>query len=181
MGVNWKTVVGTVAPTIATALSGPLAGLATAAVAGAFGLGDGATEEQLTAVVGKASPDHLLALKKAEQDFVLRLRELDVDIERIAMADRSSARKRETSTGDNLTPRMLALCAVLTFSGCVVFVFWLAFSSAGVDPVVMGLVGSMTGYVSAKAELVYAYYFGSSAGSEGKDHLLYKSTPRDER
>lgn len=179
MGVDWKAIVGTVAPTIATAFGGPLAGLATAAVAEAFGLGSGISEEQIAAAVGKASPDHLLALKKAEQDFILRLRELDVDIERIAVTDRSSARRREASTGDNLTPRMLAMCAVLTFSGCVGFVFWLAFSSTGVDPVVMGLVGSMTGYVSAKAELVYAYYFGSSAGSESKDHLLYKSTPRE--
>lgn len=180
MKFDWKSVVGTVAPTIAAALGGPLAGLATAAIAGAFGLGDGASEEQIALAVGKASPEHLLALKKADQEFTVRLRELDIDLERLVMADRASARSRETSTGDYWTPRTLAACAVFTFAGCVVFVFWLALSgTGGIDPLVMGLVGSMTGYASAKAELVYSYYFGSSAGSESKDALLYKSTPTE--
>lgn len=179
MSVDWKSVVGTVAPTIAAALGGPLAGLATAAIAGAFGLGDGATDAQVAAAVGKASPEHLLALKKADQEFAVKLRELDVDLERIAMADRASARKRESTTGDNITPRVLATCAVLTFAGCVGFVFWLALAGRQIDPLVMGLVGTMTGYASAKAELVYSYYFGSSAGSQGKDRLLYKSSPAE--
>lgn len=177
MAVDWKSVVGTVAPTLATALGGPLAGLATAAIAGAFGLGDGVDEKQLAAVVSRASPENLLALKKADQDFALKMRELDVDLERLSMADRDSARRRETATGDNLTPRTLAACAVLTFAGSVGFVFWLALAGKQIDPLVMGLVGTMTGYASAKAELVYSYYFGSSAGSQGKDSLLYKSTP----
>lgn len=181
MAVDWKSVVGTVAPTLATALGGPLAGLATATIAGAFGLGDGATDAQVAAAVGKASPDHLLALKKADQEFAVKLRELDVDLERVAMADRASARKREARTGDNWTPRLLAATSVLTFAGSVAFVFWLAISGKGsnLDPLVMGLVGTMLGFVSAKTEMVYNYYLGSSAGSHGKDQLLYKSTPTE--
>lgn len=176
---GWKSVIGTVAPTIATALGGPLAGLATAAIAGAFGLGDGVTEGQLVAAVGKASPDQLLALKKAEQDFIVRLHELDVDIERVNAADRASARLRESTSGDLWTPRLLAALSVLLFAGCVIFVFWLALAGVTIDPLVMGLVGTMIGYASAKTELVYTYYFGSSAGSSNKDRLLYKSTPTE--
>lgn len=180
MQFDWKSVVGTVAPTIATALGGPLAGLATTAIAGALGLGDEATEGQIAAAMGKATPETLLALKKADQDFAVRMRELEVDLERLAMADRASARKREAATGDNWTPRLLAAAAVLTFAGNAAFVCWLAVSGRGnLDPLVMGLVGTMLGFVSAKAEMVYNYYLGSSAGSQGKDHLLYKSTPTE--
>ena len=34
-----------------------------------------------------------------------------------------------------------------------------------VDPTVIGLIGTLIGYVSAKADMVIAYYFGSSSGS----------------
>lgn len=182
---GWKqalpeSVIGVVAPTIATALGGPLAGLATAAIAKVFGFGDGVSQGQLAAAVGKASPDHLLALKNAEQDFIIRLHELDVDIERVNAADRASARLRESTSGDLWTPRLLAALSVILFAGCVVFVFWLALAGVGTtDPLVMGLVGTMIGYASAKTELVYTYYFGSSAGSSNKDNLLYKSTPTE--
>lgn len=88
---DWKSIVGTVAPAIATALGGPLAGLGVAAVGKALGLGDGASEDEVSAAVLKASPEQLLSVKKAELEFTARMKELDVDLERIAVADRHSA------------------------------------------------------------------------------------------
>ena len=87
--------VRTVAPTIATAVGGPLAGMATRAISEALlGKPDG-TEEELAQAAANATPEQLLALKKAEQDFAVRMRELDIDLERIANEDRNSARDRE--------------------------------------------------------------------------------------
>ena len=100
---GWKDIVSTVAPAIATALGGPLAGLGVAAVGKALGLGDGAGEEDVAAAVLKASPEQLLSVKKAELEFTARMKELDVDLERIAVADRQSARRREAATGDSWT------------------------------------------------------------------------------
>ena len=48
---DWKGIVGTVAPAIAAALGGPLAGLGVSALAGALGLGDGANEEEVARAV----------------------------------------------------------------------------------------------------------------------------------
>ena len=99
--------VRTVAPSIASAVGGPLAGMATKAISEALlGKPDG-SEEELLQAAAKATPEQLLALKKAENDFALQMRELDIDLERIASEDRDSARNREIKTKD-WTPKILA-------------------------------------------------------------------------
>lgn len=163
---RWKNVIGTVAPALATALGGPLAGLATSAIAGALGLGGDINEEQLAAAVDKASPEQLVALKKANLEFLARMKELDVDLERIAMTDRASARKREAATGDSWTPRILAVLVIGLFGFCV----WWAFTDniAAMDAAQIGIIGGVIGYASAKADTVVGYYFGSSVGEFGQ-------------
>jgi hypothetical protein len=39
-----------------------------------------------------------------------------------------------------------------------------------------GLVGTMIGYASAKADQVVSYYFGSSAGSKAKDETIRRQS-----
>jgi hypothetical protein len=36
------------------------------------------------------------------------------------------------------------------------------------DPAIVGIIGTLIGYVSAKADQVVSYYFGSSSGSKEK-------------
>lgn len=160
---GWKDIVSTVAPAIATALGGPLAGLGVAAVGKALGLGDGAGEEDVAAAVLKASPEQLLSVKKAELEFTARMKELDVDLERIAVADRQSARRREAATGDSWTPRLLAVLVLAMFGGCVCWAF--TGNVAAMDAAQIGIIGGVIGYASAKADTVVGYYFGSSVGA----------------
>lgn len=170
MSFDWKSVVGTVAPTIATALGGPLAGLAVKAIGGVFGLGEGATESEIAKAVAGATPEQLLALKSAEQAFIVKMRELDVDLERINAGDRNSARDREKEVKD-WTPRILAGVIVAGFLGTVYMV--LAGYVEGLkDPMTATLTGTLIGYVSAKADQVVSYYFGSSASSKTKDETI---------
>lgn len=162
---DWKGIVGTVAPAIAAALGGPLAGLGVSALAGALGLGDGANEDEVASAVSRATPEQLLAVKRAEMDFVARLKELDIDLERLAVADRASARRRETATGDSWTPRLLAVLTLGLFGGCV----WWAFTGdmGTLDAAQSGIIGGVIGYASAKADTVVGYYFGGSvSGSQ---------------
>lgn len=176
--MNWdKTLstIGAVAPAIATALGGPLAGLAVGAIASVFGLGkDGAevTNEQISAAVAGATPADLLALKKADQDFAVKMRELDVDLERIAQSDRASARDREKSTGSYATS-ILATVIIAGFLFMIAMV--LSGQVAGIkDPQISALVGTLIGYVSAKADQVVSYFFGSTAQSRAKDATINK-------
>jgi len=159
--MDWKKIVGTVAPGIATALGGPLAGLAVGALGKAL-LGDEAAgEDAVAAAVLQANPEALAKVKAAEFEFQARMKELDIDLERIHAADRDSARKREVAVG---SWAVNALAFVIVFSafgiaGSVLF-GWAKVESA--------LAGAILGYVFSELKQVTAYFFGSSAGSKAK-------------
>ena len=170
MAFDWKATLGVVAPTIATALGGPFAGMAANAVIGALGLSPDAGDKDIAVAMASATPDQLLALKKADQDFTLGLKKLDVDLEKIASDDRDSARKREGEVKD-WAPRILAATIIVGFLSTVFMV--LSGCVEGLkDPMTATLTGTLIGYVSAKADQVVSYYFGSSARSAAKDTTI---------
>ena len=175
MSFDWKAVVGTVAPGIATALGGPLAGMAVKTLSDhLLGHPDGSEDDVAQAIAG-ASPDILLKMKEADQAFTLSMQQAGVDLEKIAAGDRDSARKREIATGDNATPRILAGIVVLGFFG-VVYSVLSGYVDGLKDPSIATLIGTLIGYVSAKADQVVSYYFGSSAGSDKKTDLMHKQS-----
>jgi hypothetical protein len=164
---DWKKIVGAVAPTLATALGGPLAGVAAQTLSAALLGKEGGDDNEIAAAVLTGGVDGLEKIKRAEADFQIRLRELDIDLEKIHQADRASARDREAKTGDFWTLRVLSGLIV----GSFVAVVWEVLFGGG-SAVDSALAGSLIGYLSAKADMVAAYYFGSSAGSERKTELL---------
>ncbi len=92
--MDWKSIVKVVAPTIATGLGGPLAGLATKALSEVLlGRPDGTEDEVAQAVLG-ANPDQLLAIKQADQEFAKEMKRLDIDLEKTYVADTSDAPAR---------------------------------------------------------------------------------------
>ena len=170
---DWKSFVKKVAPFIGTALGGPLGGAAASALAGALG-GDPTktTDQQLAAMVQNVTPEQLLALKTAENDFALKMQALgfqhETDLLQTSAADRASARTRETVVKD-WTPRVLAYGVTAGFFGLL---YWLMrhevpASSKDILNVMLGSLG--TAWIS-----VVTYYFGSSAGSEAKNDIIAK-------
>lgn len=158
--------VKTVAPSIATAVGGPLAGMATKMISEALlGKPDG-TEAELVEAAAKATPEQLLALKQAEQDFAIKMRELDIDLERISNEDRNSARNREIKTKD-LTPRFLAAAVTFGFFGVLSWMIANGLPANGGEAmlVMLGTLGTAWG-------AIISYYFGSSAGSREKTDQL---------
>ena len=100
--MDWKSIVRTVAPTLATALGGPLAGAAVQALSVALlGRPDG-TEQEVAEAVLVGGTDALLKVKQAEADFAVKMRELDI---------RDLASARELAKVDYQTPRTLALAS----------------------------------------------------------------------
>ena len=162
--------VRTVAPTIASAVGGPLAGMATRAISEALlGKPDG-SEQELTEAAAKATPEQLLALKQAENDFAIKMRELDIDLERIANEDRDSARNREVATKD-WTPRILAGLITVGYFGALFYMLRNGLPQHGGSEamlVMLGTLGTAWGGV-------VAYYFGSSAGSKAKDEAMRRN------
>jgi hypothetical protein len=171
MDLDWKRVVGTVAPTLATALGGPLAGMATRAVAGAVLDRDDAAPEEVAAAVLAGGPEVLVKLREADNNFAVQLRQLDVDIERVAAGDRESARQRESRTGDTFTPRALAFLITAGFFGAL---FWLLVHGKpdqGGDALLV-----MLGSLGTAWSGVIGYFYGSTQTSAQKNELLARAT-----
>lgn len=168
--MDFMKIIGAVAPTLATAVGGPIGGMAYKVIADALGLPDGASKDDMTKAINNASADQLLALKKADNDFAVQMRELDIDLEKIAASDRDSARRRETQVRDWM-PRILAFVVVAGFMATV-FLVLMGYVDGMKDPLMATTVGTLIGFVSAKAEQVIAYYFGSSSSSQQKTQLL---------
>jgi len=162
--------VRTVAPSIASAVGGPLAGMATKAISEALlGKPDG-SEAELVQAAAMATPEQLLALKKAEQSFEVQMRELDIDLERIASEDRDSARNREIKTKD-LTPKFLAASVTVGYFGVLFYMLTHGLPTTGGSEamlVMLGTLGTAWGGIMA-------YYFGSSAGSKAKDEAIRRN------
>jgi hypothetical protein len=158
-----KSFLATVAPTLATALGGPLAGVATRAIAGKI-LGDEtASYEQVeTALMGASAPD-LVKLKELELEFQAQLKEADIKLEKIAADDRNSARDRQVKLKDR-TPAILGLSIIIGFFGVLAYLFKYGLPETGSEVllIMVGSLGMMTSQVGN-------YFFGSSAGSKTKD------------
>jgi hypothetical protein len=161
---------GQLAPSIATALGGPLAGVAVKTLSSAlFGHEDG-TEEQISVAMASATPDQLAAIKKIDADFKVQMKSLDIDLERISAGDRDSARQMQVATKD-WTPKALAFFITFGFFGALVWILVFGIPTTGTEVLLM-----MLGSLSTSWTGVVQFYYGSSAGSKQKTDAL---TARD--
>jgi hypothetical protein len=160
-------VLQTVAPTIARATLGPFGGLAATAISAILGtpLGD---EQATNAALLNATPDQLLAIKKAETDFQIQMKSLGITEEKLVYDDIANARSREITVKDS-TPKYMAYLITLGFFGVLGYLIVEGKPAVGGD-VMLVMVGSLgtawTGIIS--------YYFGSSAGSADKSAAINK-------
>ena len=152
-------------------LAGPYGALASKVLAPILGTKPDAKEDDYTAALAKATPEQIQAIKQAEEQFQLQMKQLDIasveELEKLASDDRASARNREIQVKD-LTPRILAFAVViLCFAGEGLYFFLGAPRNASPE-----LIGRILGTLDSALILVLSYYFGSSAGSDRKTELL---------
>ena len=159
-----------IAPTVATALGGPLAGLAVEAVSKVLGVSTEETQKLLD--TGKMTADQIAQVKVAEIELQKQAQALGLNFEQLAVQDRSSARGMQIATNSKLVP-VLAVIIVGSFIAVVIGTL------LGLSKIEGAMAGTLVGYLSAKAEQVVAFFFGSSSGSQRKDELLYNSVPGD--
>lgn len=174
MDFDWKGMVKTIAPGIATALGGPLAGNAVKYLEDAV-LGPDqprGDDKVLAAALQAATPEQLLALKKADQDFTLNMQKIGVDLEKLDADDRDSARKREIAVKDWI-PGVLAVGITFGVFYTVYYVTHFPIPPDNKDMVV-GLLEMMK---TAWAIGVIGYYFGSSHGQTRTTELLAQAPP----
>ena len=172
---NWKSVLGKLAPTAASLLLGPFAGMAVSALGDALGIDEPTQAKIETAFKSNAlTAEQLMAVKLAEQNLALKLEELGVKREDIAASDRNSARTNNVAGGTQNKLFFLSVLLLGTTLGCEVWVLFNGYP-AHIPEIV---VGRILGLMDSIAAAVLAYWFGTTAGSADKTHLLANSTPK---
>ena len=150
------------APAVATAVAGPLGGMAVSALAGKFGV-----EDSVAAVAKAIAGDPEAATKLAEID----LRQFQAENE-----DRNSARIREAAVaaagGNHFSQLVVPVLALGTVALTFVFIGILVFKK--IDTEQQQLVIFALGYATAAAQQVLSYYFGSSKSSQDKTAAMQK-------
>jgi len=160
MTMNW---LSTIAPTIASALGGPLAGLAVEAVSKAIGIDP--KDVTKTIAEGKLTGDQIALIKQAEVEMAARAQELGLDFAKLAVDDRKSAREMQ-STNNSWVPGLMAIVVTIGFFGILIGLMTEHFKTREALMLMLGSLGTAwTGII--------AFYFGSSAGSQAKDEMIH--------
>lgn len=140
-----------IAPSLATAVVGPLGGAAIASIASKLGVSDTVEE------VAKAITTDPAAVQK--------IQELELEFAKIDVADTSDARKRETEIATSASAPWYSKI-VTPFLAVGVFVFWSSVQWVlvhhVVPPEMREIVIRLLGQLDAAFMMVLTYYFGAS-------------------
>ena len=147
-----KNLVGAVAPTIGTALGGPMGGMAANMIADVLGVPN--TPKAIEKAIQEATPEQMLELKKAEQEFELQMKELDVDVFKLEVADGQDARSKFSK---DWTARIMGISVVGGFMG---YIFLVTLQPPEQNS--EALINLVLGYLGGLASAVISFYFGAS-------------------
>ena len=157
----------TVAPTIATALGGPLAGMAVSAVAKAIGVSPDEVQSVISS--GKLTAEQVASIQLAELELKKQAQSMNLDFAKLMAEDKKSARDMQIAT-KSWIPALLAVFVTIGFFGILLGLMTEHFKTSDALMLMLGsLATAWTG--------VMAFYFGSSASSQAKTELLAKSEP----
>lgn len=156
------------APTVASALGGPLAGAAVTALGGIFGLSN-ATQDKIADVIsnGQMTPEQVARLRELELQFTSDERERGFKYAELEFRDRDSARQMQVATR-SYTPEILSwliITATLVLEGYVL--------TQGIPPQVSDIVaGRVLGTLDTAFVTVLSFWLGTSYGSRQKDATI---------
>ena len=112
-----KNIIGAVAPTIGTALGGPMGNMAANMIADTLGCEP--TPKKIEKAVQAATPEQLAEIKKIDAEFEIKMKELEVDLYELETKDIQDARGKFSK---DWTSRIMGLFVVGGFMGYIFLV-----------------------------------------------------------
>jgi hypothetical protein len=146
------------APTIASAAGGPMAGMAVKIAAQKLGMPE-ATANEIEDLIEK-QPEKAILLKEADKEFKDRIREMEIDLEsfKTEVEDRKDARQNFAT---DWTPKVFSILSLLLYGGFVMIVTLLPHDQN--DETIISLVlGQLSGILGTAA----AFFYGGSNGNK---------------
>lgn len=169
--MNWIDSIKSLAPTVASALGGPLAGAAVASLGSIFGVSE-PTQEKIGRLFSDSqiTSDHLAEIRKLEMQYQNEEKERNFRYAEMEFKNTADARDMQKQTRSYF-PATLSSIVVVGFFGILV-----ALMVKVITPTEALLV--MLGQLSAGFAAVLNFWLGSSNGSQAKDKLLADSVPK---
>jgi hypothetical protein len=166
MSSNWKDTLAAIAPTLAAAIGGPLAGGAVKFLSGKL-LDEGANLKDLENFVTNASPEQLAEVKRSDNEFKLEMERLNVDLFALEVKGRENAR---VSHKDH--PMPMVICLLLTLL--------VALGAYGLMTIVVpeqnaNIVFMLFGQIVTAWGSSIAYWVGTTKSSSDKTKLIRSS------
>jgi hypothetical protein len=155
----------TLAPTLASALLGPLGGVAVASIGKIFGI-DSATTESISKVfeTGKLTPEQISAIKALELKYQAEEAERGFRYVELEYKNTADARDMQKQT-KSYFPATLSLGITMGFFS--ILVTMLVWEYKPTEPLLI-----MLGALGAAFGAVVNFWLGSSDGSRRKDQML---------
>ena len=153
-----KNIVGAVAPTLGSALGTPMGGMAANLIAKTLGVSN--DQKSIQQALQNATPEQMLELKKAEQEFETQMKELDVDIFQLETQDKQHARGMFSK---DWTARIIGL---FTIGGFLGYIFLVTLQPPEQNS--EALINLVLGYLGGFASAIISFYFGASHSGEDK-------------
>jgi hypothetical protein len=147
-----KNLVATVAPALGSALGSPLGGAAVSMIAEKLGVPN--NKQAVEKAIRQATPDEMLKLKEADNEFELKMKELDVDVFRLETEDIQDARK---NFSNDWTSKLLGF---ITLGGFMGYIFLVTLQPPEQNS--EALINLVLGYLGGLASAVISFYFGAS-------------------
>lgn len=170
--MDWLTTLKSLAPTVASALLGPLGGIAVAAVGNLLGVSD-ATQDKIAQAIqtGQMTPEQITQIKQLEIEYQNNEKERGFRYSELAFKDRDSARTANVQGGVQRYLFWLSLALLLATLGSEITVLFVGLPVGTPDIVA----GRVLGLMDSVALMVLAYWYGTSSGSAQKTELLAQS------
>ena len=90
--MNFKKIIGSVAPFLGSLVGGPFGAMAGKALGGLLCGNENASQEEIENQLMNASPADLVKIKQIDSDYKQKLAQIGLDEKKIAALDRDSAR-----------------------------------------------------------------------------------------
>lgn len=158
-----------IAPTVATALLGPLGGAAVSAIGSILGVSD-ATQDKIASAIqaGQLTPEQVSQIKQLELKYQADEQERGFRYAELAFKDRDSARRANVDGKVQMPLFWLSIMLLCITLGTEVWVLFNGYPLHLSDIVV----GRVLGLMDAIAMLTLSYWFGTSQSSAQKTSLL---------
>ena len=111
-------------------------------------------QKSIEQAIQNATPEQMLELKKAEQAFEIQMKELDVDVFELEVADKQHARGMFSK---DWTARIIGLFTIAGFLG---YIFLVTLQPPEQNS--EALINLVLGYLGGLASAIISFYFGAS-------------------